>query len=143
MGNDQKNWGIQLQRNGKSGIGPMAMVCCGDEAVALFSRDKRGRVKAELRLMDERHRSRPQFSLRKNFLRIRRDELSHRGSGSALRQKTTQLGDVDMDAEAILVFSYGFFSLSLFKILLILEDQAQMPAPFMKLIDYSLPKNDQ
>lgn len=34
-------------------------------------------------------------------------------------------------------------SLSLFKILLILEDQARMPAPFMKLIDYSLPKNDQ
>ena len=46
VGDDQKNWCIQIERNRKSGTCPMAKFCCGDKAVALFSRGLEGRLRA-------------------------------------------------------------------------------------------------
>ena len=48
-------------------------------------------------------------------------------------------------AEAVLRFTYGFSSLFSFfkKVLLTVQNQAQMFSPFMKLLDLSLVKKDQ
>lgn len=62
-----------------------------------------------------------------------------------LGQKITQIGHADTAAEAVLRFTYGFSSLFSFfkKVLLIVQNQAQMFSPFMKLLDLSLVKKDQ